>query len=77
MDGLEVTLTRKRIKRMNMRVKEPDGRVEVEVQGPVVDLRRFLLQIKSQPHIHVARYTIAVIEPDFDERRFSVLDTIE
>ena len=28
-DGLEVELTRKRIKRMNMRIKEPDGRVVV------------------------------------------------
>ena len=55
----------------------PDGRVEVEAQGPVTDLRRFLLQIKSQPHIHVAHYTITVIEPVPDERRFSVLDTME
>ena len=28
-DGLEVELTRKRIKRMNMRIKEPDGRVVI------------------------------------------------
>ena len=28
-DGLEVALTRKRIKRMNLRIKEPDGRVAV------------------------------------------------
>ena len=55
----------------------PDGRVEVEAQGPVTDLRRFLLQIKSQPHIHVARYTITVIGPDPTERRFSVRDTME
>ena len=55
----------------------PDGRVEVEAQGPVTDLRRFLLQIKSQPHIHVAHYTITVIEPDPNERRFSVRDTME
>ena len=55
----------------------PDGRVEVEIQGPVTDLRRFLLQIKSQPHIHVARYTITAIESDPTERRFSVRDTME
>ena len=55
----------------------PDGRVEVEAQGSVTDLRRFLLQIKSQPHIHVAHYTITVIEPDPTERRFSVRDTME
>ena len=28
-DGLEVELTRKRIKRMNMRIKEPDGRIVI------------------------------------------------
>ena len=55
----------------------PDGRVEVEAQGPVTDLRRFLLRIKSQPHIRVAHYTITVIEPEPDETRFSVLDTLE
>ena len=55
----------------------PDGRVEVETQGPVADLLRFLLQIKSQPHIHITHYTITVIEPDPDERRFSVRDTME
>jgi acylphosphatase len=50
----------------------PDGRVELEAQGGIVDLRRFLLQIKSQPHIHVARYTITAVRPDPLERRFSV-----
>ena len=50
----------------------PDGRVEVEAQGSVTDLRRFLLQMKSQPHIHIAHYTIVPIDPDPDERRFSV-----
>ena len=54
----------------------PDGRVEVEAQGSVTDLRRFLLQIKSQPHIHIVRYTITVIEPDPDERRFVVKDSL-
>ena len=28
-DGLEIELTRKRIKRMNMRIKEPDGRIVI------------------------------------------------
>ena len=28
-DGLEVSVTKKRIKRMNMRIKEPDGRVVI------------------------------------------------
>lgn len=30
-DGLEVELTRKRVKRMNMRVKAPDGRIVISV----------------------------------------------
>lgn len=55
----------------------PDGRVETEIQGAVTDLRRFLLQMKSQPHIHIARYTITETAPDPNERRFSVRDTIE
>ena len=28
-DGLEVELTRKRVKKMNMRVKAPDGRIVI------------------------------------------------
>ena len=28
-DGLEIELTKKRIKRMNMRIKEPDGRIAI------------------------------------------------
>ena len=55
----------------------PDGRVEVEAQGPVTDLRRFLIGIKSQPHIHVTHYTIAAIGPDPDEHRFSVRGVME
>ncbi|MBQ1632924.1 MAG: acylphosphatase [Clostridia bacterium] len=55
----------------------PDGRVDLAVQGPVSDLRRFLLQMKSQPHIHISRYTITVLDPDPAERRFSVRDTME
>ena len=54
-----------------------DGRVEAEVQGGVTDLRRFVLQLKSQPHIRITHCTITVIEPDPGERRFSVRDTIE
>ena len=55
----------------------PDGRVEAEVQGGVTDLRRFVLQLKSQPHIRITHCTITVIEPDPGERRFSVRDTME
>lgn len=52
----------------------PDGRVEAEAQGGVIDLRRFLLQLKSQPHIHIAHVSITPIAPEPNERRFSVRD---
>ena len=55
----------------------PDGRVEAEVQGGVSDLRRFVLQLRSQPHIRITRSAITVIDPDPDERRFSVRDRME
>ena len=54
----------------------PDGRVEVEAQGNVTDLRRFLIEIKSQPHIHVTRCAITELPPDPDERRFVVKDSL-
>ena len=52
----------------------PDGRVEVEAQGPVADLRKFLLQMKGQPHIHITHYTITALDPVRNERRFEVRD---
>ena len=55
----------------------PDGRVEAETQGPVSDLRRFVLQLKSQPHIRITHCAITPIAPDPSERRFSVRDTVE
>ena len=51
----------------------PDGRVEMEVQGQVSSLRRFYLQLKSQPHIHIAHADIAEIPARDGERRFSVV----
>lgn len=36
-DGLEVEVTRKRIKRMNMRIKEPDGKVVISAPYMVRD----------------------------------------
>lgn len=36
-DGLEVRVTRKRVKRINMRIKEPDGRVEISAPVSVPD----------------------------------------
>ncbi len=52
----------------------PDGRVELEAQGEPSGLRKYLLQLKSQPHIHIAGYTITPVDPDPAERRFSVKD---
>ena len=54
----------------------PDGRVEAEAQGPVTDLRKFLLQLKSQPQFHITRFAITELPPDPDERRFSVHDSL-
>ncbi len=54
-----------------------DGRVEAEVQGSVSDLRRFVLQLKAQPHIRITHCAIEPIAPDPSERRFSVRDTVE
>ena len=49
-----------------------DGRVEAEAQGETRQLRKFLLALKSQPHIRISHCEIAVIDPVADERRFSV-----
>ena len=50
----------------------PDGRVEMEVQGQATCLRRFYLQLKSQPHIHIAHADIAEVPAKPGERTFSV-----
>ena len=55
----------------------PDGRVEAEAQGSVVDLRRFLLQLKAQPHIRITHCTITPIEPVPKETRFSVTGSMD
>ena len=50
-----------------------DGRVEMEIQGNPSCLRRFLIKLKSQPHIHIETTDIAVTEADENERHFKVL----
>jgi acylphosphatase len=50
----------------------PDGSVQVEIQGSTACLRKFLIQIKSQPHIHIEKAEIREMETDPAERRFSV-----
>ena len=51
----------------------PDGRVELEVQGAVSDLRRFYVALKSQPHIHIAHADITEIPLRDGEHHFSIL----
>lgn len=43
-DGLEVWLTRKAIKNMHLRVKPPDGRIEVSapLHLPLATIRKFV-----------------------------------
>ena len=48
----------------------PDGRVELEIQGDVSSLRRFYVELKSQPHIHVAHADIAEVPVLPEERAF-------
>ena len=48
----------------------PDGRVELEIQGDVSSLRRFYIELKSQPHIHVAHADIAEVPVLPEERAF-------
>ena len=48
-DGLEVFVTRKRIKRMNLRVKDPDGRVSVSAPYLTSD-REIIAFVRSRRH---------------------------
>ena len=50
----------------------PDGRVEMEVQGGVSQLRKLLVQLKSQPHIHIERAEIEELPRVAWERGFKV-----
>ena len=51
----------------------PDGRVELEVQGAVSDLRRFYVALKSQPHIHIAHADITEIPLRDGEQHFFIV----
>lgn len=50
----------------------PDGRVELEIQGDVSSLRRFYIELKSQPPIRITHADIAEIPVLKGERGFSV-----
>ena len=50
----------------------PDGRVEMEAQGPIALLRRLVLQLKSRPHIHITDMDITEMPVKAYDRRFEV-----
>lgn len=50
----------------------PDGRVEMEAQGELSQLRRLLLRLKSQKHIRITGAEIRPLPVKALERRFSV-----
>ena len=52
-----------------------DGRVEMEVQGPVSRLRTLLIQLKSTPPIHIETYEIEEITVNPKDKRFSIVPT--
>ena len=50
----------------------PDGRVAMEAQGGVSQLRQLILKLKSQPHIHIEHMDIESIDPHPFDRGFRV-----
>ena len=50
----------------------PDGRVEMEAQGGLSQLRKLLMRLKSQPHIHIERAEIEELPRVAWERGFKV-----
>ena len=50
----------------------PDGRVEMEAQGPAALLQKLVLRLKSRPHIRITDMEIREIEPIPWERYFTV-----
>ena len=50
----------------------PDGRVEMEAQGPVSQLRKLIIQLKSHGHIRIDHMDVTSMEPLPYERGFEV-----
>ena len=50
----------------------PDGRVEMEAQGGVAQLRKLVIQLKAQAHIKITGMVIEEIPALPHERKFSV-----
>ena len=51
----------------------PDGSVLTEAQGGTAQLRKLVLRLKSQPHIHIEKTEITEIPLIEAERSFRVL----
>ena len=49
-----------------------DGSVLLETQGETSQLRKFLIKLKSQPHIHIEKTDITLLDPEPYERGFTV-----
>lgn len=49
-----------------------DGRVELEAQGAVGRLRKFVIRLKSQSHIHIEHMELQEIDAVPFERHFEV-----
>ena len=49
-----------------------DGSVLLEAQGGTAQLRKFLIQLKSQKHLHIEKSTITVLPLQPYERSFRV-----
>lgn len=50
-----------------------DGRVEIEVQGTIINIRRFILKLKSQPNIHIEHMDIETVSSIPFEHQFKVI----
>ena len=53
-----------------------DGNVEMEAQGSIVCLRKFLLKLKSAPHIHITETELEVIPTQPHERKFRIVEEL-
>ncbi len=49
-----------------------DGSVLMEAQGGTAQLRKFLIQLKSQKHLHIEKSTITILPLQPYERDFRV-----
>ena len=51
-----------------------DGRVEMEVQGGLTQVRKLIVQLKGKSHIRIEHMDISEIEPVPYDRHFRVMD---